>query len=90
MPTCTLPSGQKQLDAPTAVCRLLMNSDDDIAERYLELDAYLRKLLQATSIARNYRLLEFLGIAKQGVRYGIRNYECALRTDAFQPQFGDT
>mmetsp|Transcript_208 Transcript_208/g.475 ORF Transcript_208/g.475 Transcript_208/m.475 type:complete len:168 (+) Transcript_208:28-531(+) len=55
--------------------KLLLNSDEDIAERYLELDAYLRKLLQITSIARNYRLLEFLGIAKQGVRYGIRNYE---------------
>jgi hypothetical protein len=64
--------------------KLLLNSDDDIAERYLELDAYLRKLLQITNIARNYRLLEFLGIAKQGVRYGVRNYECApLRTDAF-------
>ena len=69
--------------------KLLLNSDDDIAERYLELDAYLRRLLQITSIARNYRLLEFLGIAKQGVRYGIRNYECALRTDAFQPPVGD-
>ena len=63
--------------------KLLLNSDVDIAERYLELDAYLRKLLQTTNIARNYRLLEFLGIAKQGVRYGVRNYECALRTDAF-------
>ena len=63
--------------------KLLLNSDDDIAERYLELDAYLRKLLQITNIARNYRLLEFLGIAKQGVRYGVRNYECA-RT-RFQP-----
>ena len=65
--------------------KLVLNSDVDIAERYLELDAYLRKLLQITSIARNYRLLEFLGIAKQGVRYGIRNYECALRTDTLQP-----
>ena len=63
--------------------KLLLNSDVDIAERYLELDAYLRKLLQTTNIARNYRLLEFLGIAKQGVRYGVRNYECALGTDAF-------
>jgi hypothetical protein len=63
--------------------KLLLNSDVDIAERYLELDAYLRKLLQTTDIARNYRLLEFFGIAKQGVRYGVRNYECALRTDAF-------
>lgn len=43
--------------------------------RYLELDTYLRTLLRTPSIARNYRLLEFLGIAKQGVRYGVRNYE---------------
>ena len=45
------------------------------AHRYLELDAYLRKLLQTASVKRNHRLLEFLGIAKQGVRYGVRNYE---------------
>lgn len=84
--------------------KLLLNSDEDIAERwkgpstagtsapglapppslrahrYLELDAYLRKLLQIPSVASNYRLSEFLGIAKQGVRYGVRNYECAAPT----------
>lgn len=68
--------------------KLLLNSDDDIAERYLELDAYLRKLLQITNIARNYRLLEFLGIAKQGVRYGVRNYECARVSSPRLPQDG--
>ena len=39
------------------------------AHRYLELDAYLRKLLQIPSVASNYRLSEFLGIAKQGERF---------------------
>ena len=55
--------------------KLLLNADENIAERYLELDAYLRTLLQTPNVARNYRVLEFLGIAKQGVRYGVRNYE---------------
>ena len=35
----------------------------------------MRKLLQTPTVKRNHRLLEFLGIAKQGVRYGVRNYE---------------
>ena len=55
--------------------KLMMNADEAIAERYLELDAYVRKLLQTPTVKRNHRLLEFLGIAKQGVRYGVRNYE---------------
>ena len=49
----------------------------DIAERYLELDAYLRALLSQQSTCRAAALLDFLGIAKQSVRYGVRNFECA-------------
>ena len=43
--------------------------------RYLELDAYLRALLANPSLARHGRLLDFLGVEKHGVRYGIRRYE---------------
>ena len=55
--------------------KLLLNADADIAERYLDLDAYLRSLL-VSDYASSAPLLEFLGLSsKQIVRYGVRNYE---------------
>ncbi len=64
---------------PALPPKLLLNSHVDIAERYLELDAYLRALLQSQVMRRAAALLDFLGIAKQSVRYGVRNFECAPR-----------
>lgn len=55
--------------------KLVKNDVEDIAERYLELDAYLRKLLATPATAKHGRLLDFLGAEKHGVRYGVRRYE---------------
>jgi len=55
--------------------KLLLNADENIAERHLELDAYLRGLLRLEGAHGNGRLLDFLGVEKQSARYGIRNYE---------------
>eukprot|EP00966_Prymnesium_polylepis_P025788 594644-Prymnesium_polylepis.1 len=55
--------------------KLLLNQPEDIAERYLELDSYLRKVLAMPHIGRHSNLLEFLGAEKQGVRYGVRRYD---------------
>ena len=60
---------------PALPPKLLLNDDESIAERYLELDTYLRKLLTAEPTTRHPRLLDFLGVEKQGVRYGVRRYE---------------
>lgn len=43
--------------------------------RYLELDAYLRKLVASPNTKTHARLLDFLGVEKHGVRYGMRRYE---------------
>ena len=55
--------------------KLLLNDDADIAERYLELDAYLRRLLASPATGKHGKLLDFLGAEKHGVRYGVRRYE---------------
>ena len=55
--------------------KLLFNSDESIAERHLELDAYLRTMLAHPALSTHGRLLEFLGVEKHGVRYGVRRYE---------------
>lgn len=55
--------------------KLLLNQPESIAERYLELDAYLRKVLSTAQVGRHSHILEFLGAEKQGVRYGVRRYE---------------
>ena len=55
--------------------RLLFNADPDIADRMMELDRYLRKLLSFPAVARHHRVQEFLGVSKHGVRYGVRRYE---------------
>ncbi len=55
--------------------KLLLNEDAAIAERYLELDAYLRKLLAIPATSKHGRLMDFLGAEKHGVRYGVRRYE---------------
>ena len=55
--------------------KLLLNSDESIAERYLELDAYVRALLASPILSKHGRLLDFLGVEKHGVRYGVRRYE---------------
>ena len=55
--------------------KLLINSDESIAERYLELDTYLRALLASPLLSKHGRFLDFLGVEKQGVRYGVRRYE---------------
>ncbi len=61
---------------PALPPKLLLNDDQSIAERYLELDVYLRKLVEPDSqVRRHAKLLEFLGVEKQGVRYGMRRYE---------------
>ena len=60
---------------PALPPKLLRNEDDAIAERYLELDVYLRKLLTLPAVAKHGRLLDFLGAEKHGVRYGVRRYE---------------
>jgi len=68
----------KAVDAsllPTLPRKLMLNDGAAIAERYLELDAYLRRLLAAPATCKHGRLLEFLGAEKHGVRYGIRRYE---------------
>ena len=43
--------------------------------RYLELDAYVRALLASPVLCKNGKLLDFLGVEKHGVRYGVRRYE---------------
>ena len=40
----------------------------------MELDAYLRAPSVAT-LSKQGRLLDFLGVEKHGVRYGVRRYE---------------
>jgi len=55
--------------------KLLLNGDASIAERFLELDVYLRGLLAAPTLQRHTRLLDFLGVEKHCVRYGVRRYE---------------
>ena len=60
---------------PSLPPKLLLNDDESIAERHLELDGYLRKLLAAEATCRHGRVLDFLGVEKQGVRYGMRRYE---------------
>ena len=55
--------------------KLLLNAPEDIAERYLELDSYLRTMISIPHVGRHSVLLEFLGAEKQGVRYGVRRYE---------------
>ena len=57
--------------------KLLLNSDVDIAERYLELDAYVRALLASPASCKHDRVLDFLGVEKllSVRRSGIRRYE---------------
>eukprot|EP00316_Scyphosphaera_apsteinii_P021712 CAMPEP_0119324878 /NCGR_PEP_ID=MMETSP1333-20130426/64407_1 /TAXON_ID=418940 /ORGANISM="Scyphosphaera apsteinii, Strain RCC1455" /LENGTH=175 /DNA_ID=CAMNT_0007332693 /DNA_START=22 /DNA_END=549 /DNA_ORIENTATION=+ len=55
--------------------KLLFNAHDNIAERQLELDTYLRTLLKLDGATCNGRILEFLGAEKESVRYGVRNFE---------------
>jgi len=60
---------------PALPPKLMLNDDAAIAERYLELDTYLRKLLTCPATAKHARLFDFLGAEKHGVRYGMRRYE---------------
>lgn len=62
---------------PALPPKLIINEDSAIAERFLELDVYLRGLLANDAICRHVRLQDFLGVEKNGARYGIRRYECA-------------
>jgi len=62
-------------DLPELPPKLLLNADENIAERHLELDAYLHALLRLDSAKRHGAVHEFLGATKQSVRYGVRNYE---------------
>ena len=55
--------------------KLLLHQPEAIAERYIELDSYLRKVLAMPHVGRHSFVLEFLGAEKQGVRYGVRRYE---------------
>jgi len=55
--------------------KLMLNQDEAIAERYLELDVYLRRLLGGAETGKHARVLDFLGAEKHGVRYGVRRYE---------------
>lgn len=55
--------------------KLMLNDVEDVATRYLELDAYLRKLLAKPPTSKHARLLDFLGAEKHGVRYGVRRFE---------------
>mmetsp|Transcript_43463 Transcript_43463/g.114224 ORF Transcript_43463/g.114224 Transcript_43463/m.114224 type:complete len:235 (-) Transcript_43463:770-1474(-) len=60
---------------PALPPKLIVNEDAAIAERFLELDAYLRGLLVVPAIRRNTKLHDFLGVEKHGARYGVRRYE---------------
>jgi len=62
-------------ELPELPPKLLLNQPEFIAERYLELDRYLKKLLCIPHVGRHSMVLEFLGAGKQGVRYGVRRYE---------------
>jgi len=66
---------QLGVELPELPPKLLLNQPEDIAERYLELDGYLRKVLAMPQIGRHSNVLEFLGAEKQGVRYGVRRYD---------------
>ena len=60
---------------PALPPKLLLNDDPSIAERFMELDAYLRALVASPTLSKQGRLLDFLGVEKHGVRYGVRRYE---------------
>jgi hypothetical protein len=59
--------------------KLMMNEDAAIASRFLELDVYLKALLANPTLSRHAKVQDFLGVEKQGARYGVRRYECAPR-----------